>query len=100
MSDLRTLTGDRILTTLPRLAKPVAGRSVGRVARLASLKHPDGTDNPVLDRYADWSPDGTKIAFTSQRDGNLEIWVMDADGSNQTRLTNNVYPDEDAAWSP
>ena len=34
-----------------------------------------------------------KIAFVSARDGNLEIYVMDADGSNQLRLTN--HPDED-----
>lgn len=36
-----------------------------------------------------WSPDGTKLAFTSQQDGVATnyIWVMDADGSDQTRLT-------------
>ena len=34
-----------------------------------------------------WSPDGTKIAFTSHRDGDAQIYVMDADGSNQTKLT-------------
>jgi TolB protein len=34
-----------------------------------------------------WSPDGSRIAFTSRRDGNDELYVMDADGSNQTRLT-------------
>ena len=36
-----------------------------------------------------WSPDGRKILFDSERDGNREIYVMDADGSNQTRLTRN-----------
>ena len=35
-----------------------------------------------------FSGDGGKIAFTSNRDGNVEIYVMNADGSNQTRLTN------------
>ena len=35
-----------------------------------------------------WSPDGTRIAFTSTRDGNSEIYVMNRDGSNVRRLTN------------
>lgn len=41
-----------------------------------------------------------KIAFTSDRDGNREIYVMNADGSNQTRLTNNSLVDDHAIWSP
>ncbi|MBK9214436.1 MAG: PD40 domain-containing protein [Chloracidobacterium sp.] len=40
-----------------------------------------------------------KIAFTSDRDGNSEIYVMDPDGSNQTRITNNNIFDGHAAWS-
>ena len=40
-----------------------------------------------------WSPDGSRIAFTSARDGNFEIYVMDADGSNPTRLTNSPATD-------
>lgn len=41
-----------------------------------------------------------KIAFHSSRDGNREIYVMNADGSNQRNLTN--HPDDDfhPAWSP
>jgi len=47
-----------------------------------------------------WSPDGERIAFTSTRDGNSEIYVMNADGSALTRLT--VHPGDDAfpTWSP
>ena len=41
-----------------------------------------------------------KIAFVSNRDGNDEIYVMNADGSGQTRLTNNSFDDLDPAWSP
>jgi dipeptidyl aminopeptidase/acylaminoacyl peptidase len=41
-----------------------------------------------------------KIAFDSTRDGNTEIYVMNADGSNPTRLTNNPAIDRDAAFSP
>ena len=41
-----------------------------------------------------------QIVFTSTRDGNLEIYVMDADGGNQVRLTDNPADDSDPAWSP
>jgi len=46
-----------------------------------------------------WSPDGTKIAFVSQRDGNDQIYVMNADGSGQTRLTHDTASDLTPAWS-
>ena len=42
----------------------------------------------------------TKIAFASARDGNLEIYVMDGDGSNQRRVTVNPARDWRPAWSP
>jgi Tol biopolymer transport system component len=59
------------------------------------------TNNAAGDSDPAFSPDGTKIAFTSNRDGNLEIYVMDADGTDQTRLTNNAAPgDEKPNWSP
>jgi TolB protein len=46
------------------------------------------------------SPDGKKIVFQSQRDGNLEIYVMNVDGSEQKRLTNNPAQDDFPSWSP
>ncbi len=58
------------------------------------------TNNPTDDRNPSWSPDGKRIAFTSDRDGNSEIYVMDADGGNQRNLTNNDRSDEDPSWSP
>ena len=42
----------------------------------------------------------TKIAFASRRDGNLEIYVMNADGSEVTQQTNNPTSDRNPTWSP
>src|SRR5262249_6912524 len=52
------------------------------------------TQNDVMDHSPVWSPDGGKIAFCSNRDGTKEIYVMDTDGSNVKRLTNNMSDDE------
>jgi Tol biopolymer transport system component len=60
------------------------------------LSNPSGSD----EGFPDWSPDGQRIAFTSRRDGNNEIYVMNADGSNQTRLTNAPGDDFAPSWSP
>ena len=43
---------------------------------------------------------GAQIAFTSYRDGNAEIYVMDADGGNLRNLTNNPVYDSGPSWSP
>ena len=45
-----------------------------------------------------WSPDGTRIAFTSDRDGNPEVYVMDADGTGPTRVTTTVGGVSALAW--
>ena len=52
------------------------------------------------DMGPDWSSDGTRIAFISDRDGNNEIYVMDAVGSNQTGIRNNLGHDNRPSWSP
>jgi TolB protein len=56
------------------------------------------TDSPGLDEGPDFSPDGTKITFSSDRDGQQEIYVMNADGSNPRRLTDNPARDESPDW--
>ena len=58
------------------------------------------TNNPADDYDPAWSPDGTRIAFTSKRDGNEEIYAMSADGSNVTRFTNSPDKKSGYAWSP
>jgi Tol biopolymer transport system component len=56
--------------------------------------------------FPDWSPDGSKILFESDRDdddgpgNNEEIYVMDRDGGNQTRLTTDPALDLVPSWSP
>jgi TolB protein len=47
-----------------------------------------------------FSPDGTRIAFTSNRDGNPEIYVMNQDGTGLRRMTNNPAIDVTPTWSP
>ena len=58
------------------------------------------TNNSAADWEPAWSPDGTRIAFASRRDGNWDIYVMSADGTGQERLTNNPALDAAPAWSP
>lgn len=54
-----------------------------------------------------WSPDGTKIAYTTETEGtgpdpvpSIDIAVMDADGSNETVLTEHEHADYSPQWSP
>ena len=47
-----------------------------------------------------WSPDGSRIAYVSKHNGDQDIFVMNADGSNQTHLTYNSGVDGDPSWSP
>jgi Tol biopolymer transport system component len=47
-----------------------------------------------------WSPDGRRIAFVSNRNGNFEIYVIKADGSDQRNLTRKPGDDVSPAWSP
>jgi len=68
--------------------------------------NPDGsdvqrlTDSPGYDAEATISPDGTKIVFTSTRDGDLDIYSMDADGGNVQRLTDAPGYDGGPFYSP
>jgi len=47
-----------------------------------------------------WSADGAKIAFSSSRTGDPEIWVADAGGGNLRRITNFRGPDVSPTWNP
>jgi TolB protein len=54
------------------------------------------TDHPAADARPRWSPDGTRIAFSSDRTGDWEMFVMDADGSGIINLGPGLVED----WSP
>ena len=64
--------------------------------QLTQTMNVSGMENLV----SSWSPDGSKIVFSSNRDGNSEIYVMDSDGNNVVRLTDNPASDKEPAWSP
>jgi TolB protein len=68
---------------------PVAGREVARL-----------TNSPGIDVSPAWSPDGSQIAFVSERSGGPQIYVMNADGSNAHRVTFQGTHNTDPSWSP
>jgi Tol biopolymer transport system component len=59
------------------------------------------TNHPATDTHPAFSPDGTRIVFISDRDGNREIYTMNAmDGSNVTRLTQTPLFEREPTFSP
>ncbi len=57
------------------------------------------TENDFDDLHPTWSPDGTQIAFYSWRDNYSDIFMIDADGTDEHQLTENVSHNKDPAWS-
>ncbi|MEL7591395.1 MAG: protein kinase [Anaerolineaceae bacterium] len=53
-----------------------------------------------MDNAPFWSPDGNWLVFTSIRDGNAEIYIIDRDGNHLTNLTDLASQDKDPAWQP
>ena len=54
------------------------------------------TNNSTNDERPTWSPDGSKLAFESDRNGNFAIYTMNANGTGVTRLASGFEP----AWGP
>lgn len=77
----------------------------GRDGNLRTMDRDGGnqvqiTNFPGNEAAPNWSPDGSKIVFSADKDGNSEIYIVNADGSNPVRLTNNPASDGDPAFSP
>jgi len=58
------------------------------------------TDDPASDEFPRWSPDGRSIAFSSNRTGIYQIYIMDADGSNVRRVTEAEDDAIEEGWYP
>ena len=75
----------------------------GRLQDIATIQ-PDGSGLVRLTtnqgEYPSWSPDGPRLAFASARDGDYEIYVMNADGTDERALTTSAGYDMYPAWSP
>ncbi len=56
------------------------------------------TSNEAFDSHPVWSPDGRHIAFVSNREGSMDVWVMDADGGVPHRLTTNSGSEQPMRW--
>jgi Tol biopolymer transport system component len=77
------------------------GSGLRRVARGGKVRRLDSGQGVCPCAPAPtWSPDGRKIAFGRERDGSVEIYLMNADGSGQRRLTRNDAAEGSLAWSP
>jgi dipeptidyl aminopeptidase/acylaminoacyl peptidase len=58
------------------------------------------TKTPGYNGYPAWSPDGRKIAFSSNRGGQFQIYAMNPNGSRQARLTHDRSFDTAPSWQP
>lgn len=89
--------------TLAFIRNTVSGGAV--TASTLYMVNADGTNvrsviAGVARQTPAWSPDGTKLAFVHAKDGNQEIYIAAADGSNPQRLTNDPAADFAPVWSP
>lgn len=88
-----------------RIALGYSPTPVSNTVRIAVMNE-DGsglqmlTAEGTVDTQPAWSPDGRRIAFATSRHGNYEIYVMDATGQNQRRITNVSGTDSLPAYAP
>jgi TolB protein len=73
-------------------------RDIGTLLVAAPLMQSRLTTDAGDDDSPCWSPDGARITFASDRTGVSEIFVIGADGSNETNITNNTAEDIFPEW--
>ena len=77
--------------------EPYRSETLGNGDRISSFRL---TRHRSQDESPSWSPDGEKIAWSSNRTGNYDIFAMDRDGGNKGNLTNHNKEDKDPEWRP
>jgi Tol biopolymer transport system component len=83
---------DRQTSFTEQLAYPVSDLGMGKPELL--------TSGLSIDRQPVFSPDGRRLMFSSNRSGNVDIWIMDLDSGRTSRLTDDAAGDWDPAFTP
>ena len=90
-----SLLGTWLYVAARRPAPVVADTAPSPLRNLTRLTYGAGLQTDVS-----WSPDGRRVAYAWNRDGNFDIWVQSIDGGDPTRVTSSPADESQPAWSP